>query len=58
MYFSANALLIIRLIQSHSIQVIRAEQAFQMLLANDTGSEEESDTEDIDEHEDYGNEAD
>ena len=34
-----------------------AEQAFQMLLTNDTGSVEESDTEDIDEDEDYGNEA-
>ena len=33
------------------------EKAFQMLLTNDTGSEEESDTEDIDEDEDYGNEA-
>ena len=28
-----------------------------MLLTNDTGSEEESDTEDIDEDEDYGSEA-
>ena len=34
-----------------------AEQAFQMLLTNDTGCEEESDTEDIDGDEDYGNEA-
>ena len=34
-----------------------AEQAFQMLLTNDTGSKEESDAEDIDEDEDYGNEA-
>ena len=34
-----------------------AEQAFQMLLTNDTGSEEESDAEDIDEDEDCGNEA-
>ena len=34
-----------------------AEQAFQMLLTNDIGSEEESDTEDIDEDEEYGNEA-
>ena len=34
-----------------------AEQAFQMLLTNDTGGEEESDAEDIDEDEDYGNVA-
>ena len=34
-----------------------AKQAFQMLLTNDTGSEEESDAEDIDEDEDYGNEV-
>ena len=51
MHFSANALLTIWLIQSHMV-----EQALQLLLTNDTGSEEKSDIEDV-EDDGYGSEA-